>query len=174
MVPPWSRGPLGRPPAFASVIARGEGTLAACRVPESEDEAMSSVVTSGASKQVSAQALAASNVRPGLAGVIDRLGVANVALAGVTLLSFGALFFRWMNNQFGPEGFSWKFTEDWGHAYVVPLISGYYIWKRREWFARQTVQIFWPGAAVLLLGIVCYPYFIIGFSNHMFQGFALI
>lgn len=138
---------------------------------------MSSVVTSGPSTPQGAPAsrviAAPASAAPGPA-FVDALGRTNLILIGLAAVAFVALFFRWIDHQFGPEGWSWQFTEDWGHAYVVPLISGFYIWKRREWFARQPVSVFWPGLAPLLLGIVCYPYFIIGFPNHMFQGCAMI
>lgn len=109
-----------------------------------------------------------------IASLVDRFGRANLLMLGALAIAFFAVFFRWVYQQLGPEGWSWQFTEDWGHAYVVPLISGYYVWRSRDWFARQPMRIFWPGLCAMLLGIVCYVYFIVGFPNHMFQGFAMI
>lgn len=99
-----------------------------------------------------------------------------VALAWAALLAaaFFAMFFRWFLKQFGPHGFSATFPEDWAHAYVVPLISGYYIWRHRADLLSAPATTFWPGIVLLGCGVVSYSYFVIGFSNHMFQGFAIL
>jgi exosortase len=82
----------------------------------------------------------------------------------------GALFWSWLRNQ---HQHSWS-HEDWSHSYFVPLISLYILWQHRADLARASVSIFWPGLAVFLLGIVCYVFFLIGFPNHMGQGYSLV
>lgn len=106
----------------------------------------------------------------GLAG-FTRAEVAMFAMVG---LAFVGLFFRWILRQFGTEGWSWHFPEDWGHAYVVPFISAYMVWRRKDDLARIVMGAFWPGLSLILLGIVSYVYFITGYPNHMFQGFAVV
>jgi exosortase len=64
--------------------------------------------------------------------------------------------------------------EDWGHAYVVPLISAYFVYKYRERLSRIAVHGYWPGLVPLLLGVALYVYFVVGYANHMFQGFAMV
>lgn len=103
-----------------------------------------------------------------------RPGAGAIAIAVLLAAAFAAVFFRWLERQFGPEGFSAGFFEDWGHAYVVPLISGWSVWAKRHELARITPSAFWPGLGVMMLGIVTYVYFTTGYSNHMFQGFSLI
>lgn len=99
-----------------------------------------------------------------------------VALAGVGLvaITFFAMFFRWFVKQLGPYGFSVKYPEDWAHAYVVPLISGYYIWRHRKELLDAPECTFWPGLVLVGFGMVTYTYFVIAFPNHMFQGLAIL
>ncbi len=109
------------------------------------------------------------------AGVSRALyGRASFGALVVLGIGFVALFYRWFDRQLGPGGFSARYIEDWGHAYVVPLISVYFIYKHREQLKRIPVHAHWPGLVPLLLGIVLYVYFIVGYANHMFQGFALV
>lgn len=103
-----------------------------------------------------------------------RLRAGDKVLAALIAAAFLGLFFRWMVRQFGVGGFSADFFEDWGHAYIVPFISIAALWQRRQSLAREPIEVCWPGLGVLLLGIVSYLYFIMGYSNHMFQGFAMI
>lgn len=104
-----------------------------------------------------------SSVGPGLGLVLGLLAVA-----------FVGLFWQWMARQYGPSGFSWNHTEDWGHAYLVPLVSGFYLWSRRAELSRVPTAVFWPGMGLILMGIASYVYFMTSFSNHMFQGAAMI
>ncbi len=94
-----------------------------------------------------------------------------VCLAGLIALAFVAVFFRWLVKQ---NELSLDKLEDWGHAYVIPLISGYMIWTKREELLRTTPTVYWPGLVPMVLGLVCYYYFIVGIPNHMFQGFSMI
>jgi exosortase len=102
------------------------------------------------------------------------VGPATVVVSLLIAASFAAVFFRWILRQFGTDGFSSSFFEDWGHAYIVPVISGWYVWSRRAELSPEKFRAFWPGLGVMLLGIVTYVYFTIVYSNHMFQGFSLI
>ena len=92
------------------------------------------------------------------------------------LLGLGvvALYFRWFVKQLGPNGFSANYFEDWGHAYFVPIVCGFFIWKNRERLARLEVRPYWPALVMLPLSVFAYLYFVLVYSNHMFQGFAMI
>jgi exosortase len=90
---------------------------------------------------------------------------------GVLAVAFVALFYEWFWRQ---AVHSATFVDDWGHAFVVPVISGYLIWRRREAILSTPVRTFWPGLLPLVLGVVCYAFFIVGISNHMLQGFAML
>lgn len=98
------------------------------------------------------------------------LGWAMVA-GGVLLIAFGGLFFRWFQFQ---HRWSSRHMEDWGHAYLIPVIAGYLIWQNREKIASTRITVFWPGLLPILTGIMCYFFFVVGYSNHMGQGFSLI
>ena len=72
---------------------------------------------------------------------------------GLLGVAFIALFYRWMWNQ-GLH--SAEAMEDWGHAFVIPLISGYMLWQHR-YRDDPPRRPFWPGLAPMpLLGVVCY------------------
>lgn len=92
-------------------------------------------------------------------------------MGGLLLLAFAGLFFRWFYVQ---HLMSSSMMEDWGHAYFIPLISGYLIWQRREALATIRPEIFWPGLAPFLLGIMAYFFCVAGIKNHMLQGFSII
>lgn len=122
-------------------------------------------------------ALDADGAGVGAAGVgprVSELGRAHALMLGLLGLAFVGLYFRWINHQLGPSGWSWTLPEDWGHAYVAPLVSGYFVWKHRERIGRLRARPFWPGFAVLMLSASCYVFFIVGYPNHMFQGLALM
>jgi len=93
------------------------------------------------------------------------------ALGGLVLAAFVALFYRWMWKQ---GVLSVQLVEDWGHALAIPLISGWMVWKQREVIARTPIRVFWPGMAPMLLGMVCYLFFVVGVPNHMLQGFSIV
>ena len=64
---------------------------------------------------------------------------------------------------------------DWGHAYVIPLISGYLIWRGAGPDLRTPVRTFWPGLLPFLLrigGILRLGCGII--KNHMLQGHVVV
>ncbi|MEO0512493.1 MAG: exosortase/archaeosortase family protein [Planctomycetota bacterium] len=87
------------------------------------------------------------------------------------VLSFLALFYRWFVRQ---HSHSFDAIEDWGHAYLVPIIAGFLIWQRRGELARVHVGVYWPGLAPTLFGVVSYIFGVVGVRNHMFQGFSIL
>lgn len=99
------------------------------------------------------------------------LGARFWTCAALLTLGFSALFFRWLRTQADHSAHE---LEDWGHAFVVPLISAYLIWQRRHLILREPVGVFWPGILPLVLGVVCYFFFLVGVPNHMLQGFSLV
>lgn len=94
-----------------------------------------------------------------------------VAWFGVLALAFVALFYRWLFKQ---GQLSIGAMEDWGHALAIPFISGWLLWKQRAALAREPVRVFWPGVGPMLLGMVCYLFFVVGVPNHMLQGFSIV
>jgi len=91
----------------------------------------------------------------------------------VLAVAFLALFFRWFQAQ---ALHSWEKPADWGHAFVVPIISGYLLWQRRDEMTALRPRTFWPAFAPFLLGIVSYFFFVATrfTGGHMVQGWAVI
>ena len=115
--------------------------------------------------------------------LVQRKPAALVAAALLTI-AFVALFWSFIDRQLGiglslagldwRPGFSWSMPEDWGHSYLVPLISAYHIWLHREKWNNLKLAVFWPGLMPLLLGVLCFFYFATVYTNHMFQGAAFV
>lgn len=94
------------------------------------------------------------------------LPVALLAAAGVVLF-WPLLHRQHLYSQGAPD--------DWGHAYLVPLISGYALWQVRDRLASLRVRPFWPGVVPILTGLGVYAFFLLSSrSNHMFQGFGMV
>lgn len=108
------------------------------------------------------------------ASILAQIGTTNIVLALLLAAGVIGVFYQWIWRQFGVDGWSATYFEDWGHAYFVPFISMFYVWKHRAAIERARPEVCWPGLGVMMLGIANYVYFITGYSNHMFQGFALI
>lgn len=101
-------------------------------------------------------------------GLLTPTGAAMLAMLAVALI---ALFFRWFLVQ---NRHSSKSIEDWGHAYIIPLICIYLIRLREKDLAAMTARAFWPGLVPMLLGIMSYFYCMVAVKNHMLQGFSLV
>jgi len=103
----------------------------------------------------------------------DPYALSAIGILAVTLIG---LYWLWVNRQFGLNGYSATFFEDWGHAFAVPVISGIYIWVNRAKIRWDRACLYWPGVAVLLVGVLSYAFFLlnIALANHMLQGFSMI
>ena len=96
----------------------------------------------------------------------------SVWVAGaIVFVAFAGLFFRWGWKQ---HRLSAQAPEDWGHAYLIPLISLYVVWTARSELAKHRPTVFWPGLVPLALGIMSYFCCVVVISIHMLQGFAVI
>lgn len=94
-------------------------------------------------------------------------------LTAVVLLVVGvvAVFWQWFERQ---HRHSLGAPSDWGHAYVIPLISAYLIWRDREAITRTPTSTFWPGLLPVLLGIGSYFVAVVVVKNHMIQGLSMV
>lgn len=131
---------------------------------------VSDTVTGGAGGGITArQSSVGVPDRLTLGALLKRIGPRASALV-VALVAAGVvgLFHQVIWKQLA--GFSWTLRADWGHAYVIPFIAGAYAWKFRQRILAAPTRVYWPALSVILLGIVCYVYFIRSYSNHMFQG----
>lgn len=124
--------------------------------------------TSTTSSTPAQAAGATENTPERVLGIFTRPGL---MIAGVMTLAFCFLFFRWFVQQYK---LSTNAPQDWGHAFVIPLIAGYLVWQRRQAIVRARPSVFWPALIPFLLGIQAYAYNIFLVRNHMLQGFSLV
>ena len=94
-----------------------------------------------------------------------------IAVLSILLVGFVAVCWRWFVTQ---HRYSSEFIQDWGHAYIVPLIVGYLVMRRWNEVVRTPVSVFWPGLLAYVVGLSSYFFFVVGFPNHMSQGFSLV
>ncbi|MFG0249924.1 MAG: exosortase/archaeosortase family protein [Phycisphaeraceae bacterium JB051] len=67
-----------------------------------------------------------------------------------------------------------RWEGDWSHAIVIPFIAIYYIYQHRFDLLKRQRQVWWPGLAVMFLGIFSYSWWIYPGRNDMFQGYSMI
>ncbi len=91
--------------------------------------------------------------------------------AAIGILGFGLYFWTWFYRQ---HLFSSEYLEDWGHAYVIPLITGYMLWMERERLKGLPVRPFVAGVPAIVLGMVGFLFFTLNISNHMLQGACML
>ncbi len=95
--------------------------------------------------------------------------------AAVMVLVLGLLFMLVFHFFFLQQHRFSRDNADWSHAYFIPVISLYMLWRAREELGLLRPVVFWPGLIPLLLSVPCYLLFQIGSaSNHMGQGAAMI
>ena len=95
-------------------------------------------------------------------------GAMLIGLAGL----FIALFFNFIYRmvRIGLH----EFGGDWSHALAIPFISAYFVHRSRDGLQRLEARVYWPGFAVLLLGILAYALAIYPVRNDMLQGYSMI
>ena len=118
-------------------------------------------------------------VTPGSSAQTPALGDArawfspvNVACGLLLLAAFAAFFSDWFLRQH-----RWSSTsEDWSHAYIVPLVSGYLIFRRRAEISKLAPTVFWPGVLPLIVGVACYYLFtLVQYEGvHLVQGVSMV
>jgi exosortase len=101
-------------------------------------------------------------------GIFTRSGL---IISGFVFACFAILFYRWFFHQ---GKISSAYPEDWGHAFVIPLIAGYMVWQKREALNNTRTSIFWPAIVPFVLGMQAYSYNLFMVHNHMLQGMSLI
>jgi exosortase len=95
-------------------------------------------------------------------------------LAGALfLVGLVGMFHFWFFQQ---HRFAVNAPADWSHAYLVPLISAYLVYRRRHELAATPVRPFWPGLLVMLAGVATFSFFTLTRAPgvHMGQGASLI
>jgi exosortase A len=90
-------------------------------------------------------------------------------LLAVIVVVLGALFwehFVWLVDR-------WWRSPYYGHGFLVPLISGYLIWRRREELAELPRQNFAGGFVLVILGFLMH-YAAVYMDVNFASGFALV
>ena len=108
---------------------------------------------------------------PGDGKIGGLLTAPQIFLSSLLLVGLGFLFWHWLLRQ---HWMSMRAPSDWGHAYVIPFISLYLIWREREEIARTRISTFWPGVLPFLLGIGAYFVSVVVIKNHMIQGLSIV
>lgn len=137
-----------------------------------ESERVSSAsVPNPTSAHPAPQAQGQGSSTPLASGPVASWPLASWLAMGMVAAAFLVLTFRWYWTQ---AQHSIDKPDDWGHAFVVPILSGVILWRNRSALASAAIRPFWPGLMPLVLGVVCYFYFVVGLSNHMFQGASIV
>lgn len=125
-----------------------------------------------AGTQPASPAPAAGGPHAARAGVVWRQP-ATLLAGGLFLAGLVGLFYFWFLRQ---HRFAMNAPADWSHAYLVPLISAYLIYRRRHELAAVPPKPFWPGLLVMLAGVCTFAYFTLTRAPgvHMGQGVAII
>ena len=73
--------------------------------------------------------------------------------AGVLVVLLIGVFWEWILRQV-----EWAIREpsDWGHTLIIPLVSGYFVWTKRELILAKPLHPSWWGLAIMILGIAWY------------------
>lgn len=108
---------------------------------------------------------------PGEHRIGGLLTVPQVVITLLLIVGVGGLFWHWILRQ---HWHSMNAPSDWGHAYIIPLISAYLVWREREEVIRTPVTTFWPGLLPFLLGIGAYFVSVVIIKNHMLQGMSVV
>jgi len=76
---------------------------------------------------------------------------------------------------FHGRGYAWT-DGNWSHAFVVPLISLYFLYQHREALKKARKHASWFGLALMIVGIGFYALSMgpRAFNNVMFRGYSMI
>ncbi|MBL8885835.1 MAG: exosortase/archaeosortase family protein [Phycisphaerales bacterium] len=108
---------------------------------------------------------------PGESKIGGLLTLPQVFLSSLLVVGLTFLFWHWLLRQ---HWMSLRAPSDWGHAYVIPFISVYLLWREREQIVRTRISTFWPGVLPFLLGIGAYFVSVVVIKNHMIQGLSIV
>lgn len=102
-----------------------------------------------------------------------RAEISSGAWLQIALLTaaFIACFWNFLANQA-----RYSLEPDWSHAYVVPLVSLYYIYENRKSILAIPAMVNWFGLPMLIAGILWYFCFSLleAYINHTKQGMGVM
>ncbi len=88
-----------------------------------------------------------------------------IALAVAVLLAYGH-FLLWMVDW-------WWRSQYYGHGFLIPIISGYLIWRQRESLRKLPREHFSPGLTIIIASLLVHLGATLG-DIHFLSGFALV
>src|SRR2546423_15512369 len=74
----------------------------------------------------------------------------------------------------GDMAIQWWDDPNYSHGYLVPLFSGYVLWRRREGLAADVAEGDWLGLVVLLGGVATLVLRVIGAENLLMRSSLLV
>ena len=105
------------------------------------------------------------------------------AQIGILTVLFVVLFWDILYRAFGfslsdgfvGRGYAWT-DGNWSHAFVVPLISLYFLYQHRDALKQARKYASWFGLVLMIVGIALYALSMgpRAFNNLMFRGYAMI
>ncbi len=91
------------------------------------------------------------------------------ALLALSGLLFAALFWEVI-----VRGARAAVDPDWAHIAAAPVVALAYIAGNRSRLSELPARLFWPGLAVVFLGLFSYLWWVFPGRNDMFRGYSLI
>ncbi len=112
-------------------------------------------------------------VSPPRSNVIEIGPVQAWIAGGILAVILGAVFWDFWYTQVrvGIEE-----PSDWGHTLVIPFISAWFVWLRRDRLLAAPFRTAWTGLAVVIAGLGFYVLALIGpaiFTHHNLRGGAV-
>lgn len=96
------------------------------------------------------------------------------AVAGcIALVVFVGVFWDWFSKQ---VRYSVELPADWGHTLLIPLISGWFVWLRRDRLLAAPLRPAWSGLVVMVLGLAGYAACTLGpasLQHHNVRGMTV-
>ena len=72
---------------------------------------------------------------------------------GVIVVLLVSVFWEWFRRQV-----AWASHEpsDWGHTLIIPFVSGYFVWMKRDLILAKPLSPSWIGIFIMVVGIAWY------------------
>ena len=95
-------------------------------------------------------------------------------VAGVAAMTvFVGVFWDWFSKQ---VRYSIEYPADWGHTLIIPVISGWFVWLRRDKLLATPVRPAWSGLAIMMFGLAGYAACTLGpaaLQHHNVRGMTV-
>ncbi len=78
---------------------------------------------------------------------------------GVIVVLLISVFWEWFRRQV-----AWASHEpsDWGHTLIIPFVSGYFVWMKRDLILAKPLSPSWIGIFIMVVGIAWYMFCNVG------------